>query len=143
MKRNPRFEGLCYKRSFLYFARYLEGQDPQYRDIFQNIDDSVLNMVGDGSVFHKLRRKEKIVLDKGGFLISGSISFKLVDQVRKVSLSRTSYSKFGLVPPCEYPMKAAKDTILLKFKVDILDYDIEGNMLINDEEISKSIMSKS
>jgi hypothetical protein len=141
MKRNARFQSLCYQRSFLYFARYLEAKDPKYTKIFKNIDDSVLNMVGDSSSFHKLKRREKIVLDKGAFLISGSISFKLVDEVRKVSLSRTSYSKFGLIPPCEYPMKAAKETLLLRFKVEILDYDIEGNILINDDEINKSALS--
>lgn len=143
MRRNKTFESICYKRSFLYFARYLEGQDPKYRDIFSNIDNSALNLVGDSSTFHRLKKREKIVIDKGAFLISGSISFKLVDQVRKVSLSRTSYNKFGLVPPCEYPMKAAQETLILKFKVEVLDYDIEGNMLINDDQINKSMISGS
>lgn len=141
MKRNRKFESLCHKRSFLYFARYLEGTNPKYKKIFQNIDDSVLNMIGESSTFCRLQKREKITLDHGAFLVSGSISFKLVDQVRKISLSRTRYSNFGLIPPCEYPMKASQETVLLKFSLEILDYDPEGNMLINDEEINKSIAS--
>lgn len=76
MKRNPTFELQCYQRSFLYFARFLECNDQTYDRLFRGLDDSILNYIGNSTTLHKLKKRDMIFLEKGGFLVKGSIYFK-------------------------------------------------------------------
>jgi hypothetical protein len=115
MKENPQFEIVCYRRSFLYFVRYLETTNMNCHSLFVKIKDSFLEKIGENLLVCKLKRRQKVALDKGGMLISGSVSFKTTDKVTKKSLTRVTFSQFGIIPPCSKLLKASEDTIILKF----------------------------
>lgn len=88
MNRNPVFELNCYQRSFLYFARYLETNDPTYNRLFKNLDDSVLNYIGNSTTLHKLKKRDTLYLEKGGFLVKGSVYYKKMRGGKVVSRVR-------------------------------------------------------
>lgn len=88
MERNPDFELKCYQRSFLYFARHLESKELVYEKLFRGLDDSVLNFIGSNTTLHKLKKRDTVYLEKGGFLVKGAIYYKRMKGEEVVSRIR-------------------------------------------------------
>lgn len=66
-----------------------------------------------------MKKKDKIILEKGGFIISGLISKTVKDKETGV-ISRLNYSELTFLLPNEGEYVCRENTLLFKFTIDVI-----------------------
>lgn len=77
----------------------------------------------------RLKKKERISLERGGFLIKGSISRTIKDKSSEF-LSRLTYENLTFLLPTDDEYICRSDALLLEFTVDVMKVSYEGQATI-------------